>query len=40
MGAAHQEIAVNFAWMAVLLVLTFVCLAISGWMLWRRTKFS
>ena len=40
MGATHQAVAVNFLWMAVLLVLTFVCLMVCGVLLWRRTRFS
>ena len=40
MGATHQAIEVNFLWMAVLLVLTFICLIVCGVMLWRRTRFS
>jgi drug/metabolite transporter (DMT)-like permease len=39
-GAEHQAIAVNLPWMAVLLVLTFVCLIVCGFLLWRRTRFS
>ena len=39
-GATHQAVAVNFLWMAVLMVLTFVCLMVCGWLLWRRTRFS
>jgi hypothetical protein len=40
MGAEHQALTVNFFWMAVLLALTFVCLIVSGLLLWRRTRFS
>jgi drug/metabolite transporter (DMT)-like permease len=40
MGATHQAVAVSLPWMAVLLVLTFVCLIVSGLRLWRRTRFS
>jgi drug/metabolite transporter (DMT)-like permease len=39
-GARHQAIAVSLPWMAVLLVLTFVCLMVCGVLLWRRTRFS
>ncbi len=39
-GATHQAVEVNLLWMAVLLVLTFVCLIVCGVMLWRRTRFS
>ncbi len=39
-GAEHQAVAVNLPWMAVLLVLTFVCLIVCGLLLWRRTRFS
>jgi drug/metabolite transporter (DMT)-like permease len=40
MSASHQAVAVNFLWMAVLLALTLVCLAVCGWFLWKRTRFS
>jgi drug/metabolite transporter (DMT)-like permease len=40
MGATHQAIEVNAVWMAILLVLTFVCLIVSGVLLWKRTRFS
>jgi hypothetical protein len=30
----------NLGWMAVLLVLTFIALAICGILLWKRTRFS
>jgi hypothetical protein len=39
-GATHQAVAVSLPWMAVLLVLTFVCLIVCGLLLWRRTRFS
>jgi drug/metabolite transporter (DMT)-like permease len=39
-GATHQAVAVNLLWMAVLMVLTFVCLMVCGVLLWRRTRFS
>ena len=39
-GAEHQAVAVNLPWMAVLLVLTFVCFIVCGLLLWRRTRFS
>lgn len=39
-GATHQAVAVSLPWMAVLMVLTFVCLIVSGVLLWRRTRFS
>jgi drug/metabolite transporter (DMT)-like permease len=39
-GAEHQAIAVNLPWMAVLVVLTLVCLLVCGLLLWRRTRFS
>jgi len=39
-GAEHQAVTVNLFWMAVLLALTFVCLIVSGLLLWRRTRFS
>ena len=39
-GAEHQALAVNLPWMMVLLVATFVCLVVCGWMLWKRTRFS
>jgi len=38
-GARHQAVAVNFWWMAVM-ALTLVCLVVSGWLLWTRTRFS
>jgi drug/metabolite transporter (DMT)-like permease len=40
MGATHQAVAVSLPWMAVLLVLTFVCLIVCGALLWKRTRFS
>jgi drug/metabolite transporter (DMT)-like permease len=39
-GATHQSVAVTLPWMAVLLVLTFVCLMVCGVLLWKRTRFS
>jgi drug/metabolite transporter (DMT)-like permease len=39
-GATHQAVAVSLPWMAVLLVLTFVCLMVCGVLLWKRTRFS
>ena len=40
MGATHQAVEVSLPWMAILLVLTFVCLIVCGLLLWRRTRFS
>ena len=39
-GARHQAVAVSLPWMAVLLVLTLVCLMVCGVLLWKRTRFS
>jgi drug/metabolite transporter (DMT)-like permease len=39
-GAAHEAVSANLAWMAVLLVLTLVSLIGAGWLLWKRTRFS
>jgi drug/metabolite transporter (DMT)-like permease len=39
-GATHQAVAVNLVWMAVLMILTFVCLIVCGVLLWKRTRFS
>jgi drug/metabolite transporter (DMT)-like permease len=38
--AARPPIAMNGAWMAILVVATLVALAVSGTLLWRRTRFS
>jgi drug/metabolite transporter (DMT)-like permease len=42
LGAAveHQAIALNYAWMTVLLVTTLACLIAGGVLLWKRTRFS
>jgi drug/metabolite transporter (DMT)-like permease len=40
LGARPQAVAMNLGWMAVLLVLTFIALAICGILLWKRTRFS
>jgi drug/metabolite transporter (DMT)-like permease len=40
MGAERQPLAMNGPWMIVLTVATVVLLIGSGWLLWRRTKFS
>jgi drug/metabolite transporter (DMT)-like permease len=39
-GAALQPISISIPWMIVLISVTLVSLAISGTMLWRRTRFS
>ena len=38
--AAHQEIAFNQGWMAVLALISLVFLVVCGRELWRRTRFS
>ena len=38
--ATRQPIAMNGAWMAILVVATLLALAVSGTLLWRRTRFS
>ncbi len=40
MGAAAQPIAVNVAWMGVVVAASLVLLVVCGWLLWKRTKFS
>jgi hypothetical protein len=40
LGAKHQQVEVNLAWMAVLVVITLVCLVGCGLLLWKRTRFS
>ena len=40
LGARSQPLALNRAWMTLLLVATVTILLISGAMLWRRTRFS
>ena len=39
-GAARPSIAVNMPWMILLIAATFVALAVSGTLLWKRTRFS
>ena len=39
-GAERPAIAINVGWMALLLAATLVSLGVSGWMLWKRTRFS
>jgi hypothetical protein len=39
-GAERPAIALNIGWMALLLAATLVSLGVSGWMLWKRTRFS
>lgn len=39
-GAERPAIAMNLGWMAVLLAATLAWLVVSGWMLWKRTRFS
>ena len=36
----RSSVAINDSWMAVLVALTVCMLVLSGWMLWRRTRFS
>ncbi len=39
-GAARPSIAVNTPWMVLLIAATLVALAVSGTLLWKRTRFS
>ncbi|HEY1339228.1 MAG TPA: EamA family transporter [Bryobacteraceae bacterium] len=39
-GAERQALAVNTAWMAILIVATLALLVYCGLMLWKRTRFS
>ena len=39
-GAERPAIALNVVWMALLLAASLVFLGVSGWMLWKRTRFS
>jgi hypothetical protein len=38
--ATRQEIAISLTWMAVLVALSLAFLAVCGFVLWRRTRFS
>ena len=40
LGARSQPIAVNALWMAVVVAATLMFLAVCGWLLWKRTRFS
>ena len=39
-GAARQPIPFHAGWMGLLIAASLVCLAVCGWMLWKRTRFS
>jgi drug/metabolite transporter (DMT)-like permease len=40
LNAGRQPIQMNVAWLAVLVIATFVFLVVCGFLLWKRTRFS